>query len=121
MDEDKTLPDVMRIMASRGFERTYVCMTPVRNSLGVNVTSKPQYERTFKLWGVSKNIREVEWNFIFNRLEERQRLQKTSAVHVRGVSISGTKLKKQKTKLRQPVFDQCIARMFEFLDVDIMH
>jgi hypothetical protein len=76
------------------------------------VTRKPQYERTFKLWGISKNIREEEWKFIFSRLKERKCLRKTSAVRVRGVSISDTKLKRQKTKLRQTTFDLCLARMF---------
>ncbi|KAH7392105.1 hypothetical protein DE146DRAFT_766218 [Phaeosphaeria sp. MPI-PUGE-AT-0046c] len=92
INEDKSLKEVIHIMTNRGFQRT-----------------KPQYERTFRQWGVSKNVREEEWRFIFDRMEQRQRTHRTSKVYVRGNFITDSKLKNQKRKLRQTIFDRCLA------------
>ncbi|KAF2035496.1 hypothetical protein EK21DRAFT_84553 [Setomelanomma holmii] len=91
--EDRPLTEVIQTMAEQGFKRT-----------------KPQYERTFKSWGITKNVREAEWTFIFGRLEERERLKKPSVVIVCGMSISDARLRKQRASLRETTFDRRLAQ-----------
>ncbi|KAH7377280.1 ankyrin repeat-containing domain protein [Pyrenochaeta sp. MPI-SDFR-AT-0127] len=94
IDEHKPLSDVIQTMAMQGFSRT-----------------KPRYERSFRKWGITKNLRKQEWEFIFNRLEERQAHGKTSKVIAHGVLISQSKLKKQGMKERRSVFDRCVSQL----------
>lgn len=64
--------------------------------------SKPQYERSFKKWRVSKNVRKKERNFILGRLDERKR---PTIVKVRGIVIPQARIEKQRLRKRETTFD----------------
>lgn len=72
--------------------------------------SKPQYERTFREWGITKNVKEEEWKFIIDRLDERDLRGEASMVKVRGIAIPEKKLQRQRKKQRISVFDCIRAR-----------
>jgi len=67
-------------------------------------TSKPQYERSFKRWCISKNVRKDEWDFILDRVDKRNR---PTDVKVRGVVIPQARLERQRHRKHETVFDLC--------------
>ncbi|CAN9231273.1 unnamed protein product [Alternaria alternata] len=81
VEQDRSLSEVIRVMADQGFTRT-----------------KPQYERSLKRRRVSKNVRKEEWDFIFGRMNQRQR---PTTVKVRGITIPQSRLERQKLRHRE--------------------
>jgi len=69
--------------------------------------SKPQYERSFKRWRISKNVRKEEWDLILGRLNERNR---PTNVKVRGVVIPQARIERQRLRKRETTFDLCMSR-----------
>jgi hypothetical protein len=67
---------------------------------------------------VSKNVREEEWDFIFSRMNERQR---PTVVKVRGITISQSRIQKKKGRKRETVFNHCVSRKYGSSSVVINH
>ncbi|KAB2101870.1 hypothetical protein AG0111_0g9723 [Alternaria gaisen] len=91
VEQDRPLSEVIRVMANQGFTRT-----------------KPQYERSLKRWRVSKNVRKEEWDFIFSRMNQRQR---PTTVKVRGITIPQSRLERQKLRHRESTLDHYKSKL----------
>ncbi|KAH7397229.1 hypothetical protein BKA66DRAFT_546280 [Pyrenochaeta sp. MPI-SDFR-AT-0127] len=79
VSDGRTQPEVMQLMAARGFKRT-----------------KAQWERKLRNWGIIKNITKEEWKFILNRLPEREAQNKNSTIIVRNFAIPRSRIQKQR-------------------------
>ncbi|KAH8711934.1 ankyrin repeat-containing domain protein [Phaeosphaeriaceae sp. PMI808] len=95
LNQNKSLPDVMRTMTEQGFRRT-----------------KSQYENAFKTWNITKNISKDEWKFIVARLQDRESRKKPTKVRVRGSLVLPSKIQKQRKLYETSTFDRIATRKF---------
>lgn len=57
--------------------------------------SKQQYEQQFKKWGLAKNHKAKEWQYISRALDSRALQSKSSIIFVRGLEILLEKVRKE--------------------------
>ncbi|KAF2822632.1 ankyrin [Ophiobolus disseminans] len=92
--QDQSLAQVMAPMNQRGFSRT-----------------KAQHERVFHKWAINKNVTTREWQFIFQRLRQREAQQKTTVLCVRGIQVPTHRIQKQrKAHGYQTTFERCVPK-----------
>lgn len=83
--QDLPLAQVISVMSSHGFR-----------------ASKPQYDRQFKKWSISKNRKAKEWKIISKILARRNREGKTSIVTIDGREIPLGKVSKETRRYDLP-------------------